>query len=117
MRNLRELTIEPPKGRQTTSFGIPLETESRHRSQCPGQDSNLHGSFLPRDFKSLASAVSPPGLLQKLRRAGGRAESVSGCLSGSEEQFFSEAGWTATARTPRSQGARSRSPRRTPPAR
>lgn len=29
--------------------------------QCPGRESNPHGGCPPRDFKSLASTVSPPG--------------------------------------------------------
>ena len=28
---------------------------------CPGRESNPHGRFGPRDFKSLVSTISPPG--------------------------------------------------------
>ena len=29
--------------------------------RCPGRESNPHGRFGPRDFKSLVSTISPPG--------------------------------------------------------
>ena len=35
---------------------------------CPGRESNPHGRFGPRDFKSLVSTISPPG--QKGRSEG-----------------------------------------------
>ena len=43
---------------------VTKNTPSRYLESvfsCPGRESNPHGRFGPRDFKSLVSTISPPG--------------------------------------------------------
>ncbi len=43
---------------------VKKNTPSRYLESvflCPGRESNPHGRFGPRDFKSLVSTISPPG--------------------------------------------------------
>ena len=48
-----------PTGVKSQGLKIPTKKHPLGCSWCRWPDSNRHGSFPPRDFKSLASAISP----------------------------------------------------------
>jgi hypothetical protein len=45
----------------------PGDFYRRGLGACPGWESNPHGDYSPKDFKSSASAVPPPGRVGSIR--------------------------------------------------